>query len=173
MVQVIRLNGQVIDYSQATNYGPLDWRHVWADESSSITPMDVMNVKTPRALDRAIGHLRRNKRAYAMVVYCMAVMMLPGSAEAAGGMGGGKSLIMLFQQGCFWVGMGLTIWGIIEAQVGWPNWQWRILKGVGGYIGVLLVPLLFLELRDTLQVDVWNQIDASGGMSSQPGGVRP
>lgn len=74
-------------------------------------------------------------------------------------MGGGKSIILLLQQASFWVGMGITIWGIVEAQLDFPGWRGRITKGILGYIGILLVPLIFIELQNSLQVDVWSKID--------------
>jgi hypothetical protein len=80
-------------------------------------------------------------------------------AATSAGMSGGKNIILLLQKASFWVGMGITIWGIVEAQLDFPGWKGRIIKGVLGYIGILLVPLVFLELQRSLQVDVWDSID--------------
>jgi hypothetical protein len=49
--------------------------------------------------------------------------------------------------------MGVTIWGIVEAQLDFPGWKGRILKGVLGYAAILIIPLVFLELRSALQVN--------------------
>ncbi|AYP68389.1 hypothetical protein HWB91_gp19 [Bacillus phage vB_BboS-125] len=111
-----------------------------------------------KVIEKVIGHLKRNRKAYTMACYALAVWLMPGNAFAAG-MSGGKNIILLLQKASFWVGMGITIWGIVEAQLDFPGWKGRILKGVLGYIGILLVPLIFLELQASLQVDVWNQID--------------
>lgn len=112
-----------------------------------------------KQIEKVIAHLKRNRKAYTMACYALAVWLMPGNALAAGTMSGGKNIILLLQKASFWVGMGITIWGIVEAQLDFPGWKGRILKGVLGYIGILLVPLVFLELQASLQVDVWNQID--------------
>lgn len=112
-----------------------------------------------RKIEQFLGHLKRNKKAYFTVAYTLALVLLPGNALAAGSMSGGKNIILLLQKASFWVGMGITIWGIVEAQLDFPGWKGRILKGVLGYIGILLVPLVFLELQASLQVDVWEQIN--------------
>jgi hypothetical protein len=124
-----------------------------------------------RRMDAMVGYLKRNQPAYAAVAYFLAVITLPEASQAASGLGGGSRLIMLMQKAAFWLGMAVSIWGIVEAQLDFPGWRGRILKGVLGYIGVLLVPLVFLELDNSLRVDVWQQID--GGTTSATGGVRP
>lgn len=114
-----------------------------------------------RKIDKFLGHLKRNKKAYTTMAYSLALLTLPGgpaAAATAGGMSGGMNLILLLQKASFWVGMGVTIWGLIEMGLDAPGWRGRVLKGVCMYIGVLLVPLVFLELQSSLQVDVWNQI---------------
>jgi hypothetical protein len=137
-----------------------------------------------RKIEKVIAHLKRNRRAYTMACYALALWLLPvmpaidptplgGVAVAAvakaGGMSGGKNIILLLQKASFWVGMGITIWGIVEAQLDFPGWKGRILKGILGYIGILLVPLIFLELQSSLQVDVWSQIDSNPGVLPTPG----
>lgn len=116
-------------------------------------------------IEKVIGHLKRNQKAYTMGVVALAMLLdftgTTHAAAAAGGMSGGKNIILLLQKASFWVGMGITIWGIVEAQLDFPGWKGRILKGILGYIGILLVPLIFLELQASLQVDVWNQIDSA------------
>ncbi|WP_317982484.1 hypothetical protein [Paenibacillus glycanilyticus] len=91
----------------------------------------------------------------------LAMLLEPTGAFAAatGTMSGGRNIILLLQKASFWIGMGITIWGIVEAQLDFPGWKGRIIKGVLGYIGILLVPLVFLELQASLQVDVWDQIE--------------
>lgn len=121
-------------------------------------PVLEIEASEARTIEKVIAHLKRNKKAYTMACYTLAVLLLPNPAAAAG-MSGGKNIILLLQKASFWVGMGITIWGIVEAQLDFPGWKGRILKGVLGYIGILLVPLVFLELQASLQVDVWNQID--------------
>jgi hypothetical protein len=125
-------------------------------------PVLEMEPGEARKVDRFLGHLKQNKKAYTAMAYALAYMLLPGTGEAyaaVGGMSGGKNIILLLQKASFWVGMGITIWGIVEAQLDFPGWKGRILKGILGYIGILLVPLVFLELQASLQVDVWQQID--------------
>jgi hypothetical protein len=112
-------------------------------------------------IEKFLGHLKRNKRAYTSMAYALAVLTMPGNVFAAG-MSGGMSIIVLLQKASFWVGMGITIWGIVEMQLDFPGWRGRILKGVLGYIGILLIPLVFLELQNSLQVDVWNEIQNNG-----------
>jgi hypothetical protein len=103
-----------------------------------------------------------------LVAYFLLVIFEPNTAFAATGFGGGKRLIILLQKGSFWLGMAVSLWGIVEAQLDYPGWRGRILKGVLGYIGCLLIPLVFLELQSSLQADVWNQIDAGGGLDKAP-----
>ncbi|MGO4268234.1 hypothetical protein AB4Z22_00055 [Paenibacillus sp. TAF58] len=124
-------------------------------------------------IEQVISHLKRNRRAYTAACYAIALLLMPtdgGTAFAAtaGGMSGGKNIILLLQKASFWVGMGITIWGIVEAQLDFPGWKGRILKGILGYIGILLVPLIFLELQASLQVDVWNQIDSAPQITTTP-----
>ncbi len=118
----------------------------------------VLDIKEPTTLDKVVDHVRRNYRAYLAAGYTILMVLQPGTALAAGNVNGGIRLILLMQKASFWVGMGVTIWGIVEAQLDYPGWKGRVLKGVLGYIGILLVPLVFLELQNSLQVDVWNQL---------------
>lgn len=99
-----------------------------------------------------------------LVGYFLLVLLEPTNAFAAENFGGGKRLIMLLQKGSFWLGMAVSLWGIVEAQLDYPGWRNRILKGVLGYIGCLLIPLVFLELQSSLQADVWTQIDSGSGL---------
>lgn len=116
--------------------------------------------KEARKIDRVIAHLRRNRRAYSAACMALAMMLEPtGVFAATTGMSGGRNIIILLQKASFWIGMGITIWGIVEAQLDFPGWKGRIIKGVLGYIGILLVPLVFLELQGSLQLDVWNSIE--------------
>lgn len=130
-----------------------------------------------RKIDKFLGHLKRNRKAYIMFAAALAYMLLPGSVEvfaAAGKMSGGRNIILLLQKASFWVGMGITIWGIVEAQLDFPGWKGRILKGILGYIGILLVPLVFLELQSSLQVDVWDSINkGTQDIDSMIKGVQP
>lgn len=112
-----------------------------------------------KKINRVIAHLKRNHRAYIAACFMLATFLEPtGVFAASAGMSGGRNIILLLQKASFWVGMGITIWGIVEAQLDFPGWKGRILKGILGYIGILLVPLVFLELQASLQVDVWDSI---------------
>lgn len=85
---------------------------------------------------------------------------LPMPAMAAGsGTQGGLAILKLMQQASFWVGIGVVVWGIVEAQLDLPGWKGRIMKGIIGYIAILLVPMLFITLRDNLQIDVWTELN--------------
>lgn len=132
-----------------------------------------MPVKEALKVERFLGHLKRNKKAYISLAYALAVLTMPGSGFAATGMPGGMSLIILLQKASFWIGMGVTMWGLIEMGLDAPGWRGRVLKGVFLYIGVLLVPLVFLELQRSLQLDVWEQIQNMNDgtkVNSIPGG---
>lgn len=148
MVNVIRINGNII-------YDVRD------DLQLVFEPGEAARI------EKFLGHLKKNKRAYMATAYGLAVLLLPGSAFAATATSGGMNLILLLQKASFWVGMGVTMWGLIEMGLEAPGWRGRIIKGVLLYVGVLLVPLVFLELQNSLQVDVWNQIEkntpAGGG----------
>jgi hypothetical protein len=141
MVNVIRINGKIV-------------YDVREDLQLEFEPGEALKI------EKFLGHLKRNKRAYMATAYALALITLPGGpAFAAGsGLSGGMNLILLLQKASFWVGMGVTIWGLIEMGLDAPGWRGRVLKGVFMYIGVLLVPLVFLELQNSLQVDVWEQI---------------
>ena len=107
---------------------------------------------------RAVKHVRKHYRSYLTFGYVVVMVLHPTNVLAAGGLNGGMKLIILLQKASFWGGMGVTIWGLIEMQLDYPGWKSRVFKGVLGYIGILVVPLVFLELQNSLQVDVWNQI---------------
>jgi hypothetical protein len=148
MVKVIRVNGNVI-YDLGGVQLPL------------------IDEKEARRLDRAIAHLKRNRRAYMAVCYALALALLPHTAFAAATAGSGLRLLRLVQQGAFWGGIIVTIWGIVEAWLDWPDWKGRVLKGIIGYILILLVPLLFLELDASLGVDVWNELQQRTGVRAK------
>lgn len=139
MVRVIRIGGKVI----------------YDLETTELTFTSVEE----KTLDRLIGHVKRNKQAYASLVYALALLTLPGNVLAAGAMGGGKSIIILMQKAAFWIAIGITIWGVVEMWLEAPNWKGRILKGILGYIIILVIPLIFMELQTNLQADVWQQIE--------------
>lgn len=130
--------------------------------SLQLEVLAVLEIMEPTTMDKVVAHIKRNYRAYLVAGYTILMVVQPGTALAAGGnVNGGIRLILLMQKASFWVGMGVTIWGIVEAQLDYPGWKGRVLKGVLGYIGILLVPLVFLELQNSLQVDVWNQLQGS------------
>jgi hypothetical protein len=112
-------------------------------------------------IEKFLGHLKRNKRAYMTMAYSLALLLMPHGALAAGGMSSGMNLIVLLQKASFWIGMGITIWGIVEMMLDAPGWKGRIMKGILGYIFILIVPLIFLELDRGLRADVWDQINGS------------
>jgi hypothetical protein len=120
-----------------------------------------MEKKEMLKVEKFLGHLKRNKRVYMTMAYVLALNTLPGgSVLAAGaGMSSGFNLIVLLQKAAFWVGLGITIWGIVEMQLDAPGWKGRIMKGILGYIAILLIPLVFLELDAGLRADVWDQIN--------------
>lgn len=108
-----------------------------------------------RQFDRVLTHIAQHQKAYASMVYFTAVLLMPKSALAAGAQSGSGGLRLLFmmQRGAFWLGMAVTVWGIIEAQLDTPGWKARILKGVLGYVGVLLTPLVFIEIRHSMEMN--------------------
>lgn len=108
-----------------------------------------------KVLDHFYGH----KTLYVAAYIAALNAALPSEVLANGGISGGISLIKLMQGASFWVGMGVSIWGIVEAQLDYPGWKGRVMKGVLGYIAILLLPLIFLEIRDNLQVDIWKRIE--------------
>ncbi|MGP9042085.1 hypothetical protein [Cytobacillus kochii] len=148
MVNVVRINGKVI-------------YNVDSDMQIEFLPAEAMRI------EKFLGHLKKNKRAYLATAYGLAVLLMPGNVFAASTMTGGMNLILLLQKASFWVGMGVTMWGLIEMGLEAPGWRGRILKGVFLYIGVLLVPLIFVELQNSLQVNVWEQL------TNQKAGVTP
>lgn len=112
---------------------------------------------------KALDHLIRNQKLYTSAACALLAVSVPGLASAnSGGMSGGMNLIVLLQKAAFWVGMGVTIWGLIEMGLDAPNWRGRVFKGILLYVGVLLVPLVFLELKNSLQMDIWEQINRGG-----------
>jgi hypothetical protein len=120
-----------------------------------------MEHKEMMIVEKFLGHLKRNKRAYMTMAYVLALNTLPGGSilAAGAGMSSGFNLIVLLQKAAFWVGLGITIWGIVEMQLDAPGWKGRIMKGILGYIAILLIPLVFLELDAGLRADVWDQIN--------------
>jgi len=101
-------------------------------------------------------------RKYRMIIalgYAAFLLFLPGvPVFAAAGADGGVAILKLMQMASFWVGIAVVVWGIVEAQLDLPGWKGRIFKGIGGYIAILLVPMLFITLRENLQIDVWQQL---------------
>ncbi len=122
------------------------------------------DVEDGNIFSKAMEHVRKNKKFYLTTAYTLALTALPGGLASAetGEMAGGMNLILLLQKAAFWIGMGVTIWGLIEMGLDAPNWRGRVFKGVLLYVGVLLVPLVFLELQNSLQVDVWDQLNKGG-----------
>lgn len=137
-------------------------RMVIVDMSFASLPPLQIEPQEAKKIEKVIAHLRRNRRVYTSACMFLAMLLEPSGAFAtATGISGGRNIIILLQKASFWVGMGITIWGIVEAQLDFPGWKGRILKGILGYIGILLVPLIFLELQRSLQVDVWDNIEAN------------
>lgn len=137
--------------------------------------VDVIEIKGPTTLEKVKDHIKRNYPAYLTAGYTILMLAQPGitpaSAVAAAAavapdtLGGGARIIVLMQKAAFWVGLGVTIWGIVEAQLDYPGWKGRVGKGVLGYIGILVLPLVFMELRNSLQIDVWQQIQSGAPLS--------
>lgn len=120
---------------------------------------NVVEVKDKQGIrNKVLQHIERNAGYYAGAAVFVLTVVLPGTAEAASG-GGGMRLIKLMQKATFWLGLAVSIWGIVEMQLDLPGWTGRIMKGVLGYVAILLIPLVFLELEGTLAVDVWEQIE--------------
>jgi len=142
---------------------------VWGLKLEVLEVLEVLEISEPTTMDKLADHVKRNYRAYLTAGYTILMLIHPVTSLAAGGnLNGGIRLILLMQKASFWVGMGVTIWGIVEAQLDYPGWKGRVLKGVLGYIGILLVPLVFLELQNSLQVDVWNQLQGSTAPGAAP-----
>lgn len=114
-------------------------------------------IENIRKVDTALFKYEKYRGLFALG-YTAFLILLPQTVFAATA-NGGIALIKLMQQASFWVGIGVVIWGIVEAQLDLPGWKSRILKGVLGYIAILVVPLLFVSLRDNLQIDMWQQLN--------------
>jgi len=118
--------------------------------------------ETKRYAEMIIDHFKKHKAKYMSSILAISVTLFPSTSLAATASSsdiGGKGLIVLLQKASFWLGMGVTIWGIVEAMLDYPGWKGRIAKGVLGYIAILLIPLLFFELQNHLMSDVWKQIE--------------
>jgi hypothetical protein len=111
-------------------------------------PTDVFFSK----VDAALFHLKPY-RAYLALGYAVALVILPAAPVLAASAAGGLKLLQLFQKASFWVGLGITIWGVIEMQLDLPGWKGRIFKGFVGYVLVLILPLIFLSIQDALLLD--------------------
>lgn len=112
--------------------------------------VDVDPIQRPALLqmaDRALAAF--DKPMWRLMVTAVAWLTMPTAAFAATTGTGGWALIHLLQQGAFWVGMAVSIWGVYEWQVGGPGWKERIIKGVGGYLLILVLPLIFTVLRSS------------------------
>lgn len=126
--------------------------------------IEIMYVKNKKKINKekltkdVLTHFYKHKKLYVTAYLIALNTAIPGTALAASKAAGGIRLIKLMQAASFWIGLGVSIWGIVEAQLDYPGWKGRVLKGVLGYIAILLLPLIFIELRDSLQVDVWNQL---------------
>jgi cell division protein FtsW (lipid II flippase) len=132
--------------------------------------MHVSNRKPVKAINQAVKKVwdidpfmvlnDPKLRKLFVIGYAVALTLLPSTALAAAGASGGLAIIQLLQRASFWLGIGVVIWGVIESQLDLPGWKWRIAKGVLGYILILLVPMVFIELRDSLQIDqdTWNRL---------------
>jgi hypothetical protein len=57
-------------------------------------------------------------------------------------------LIQLLQEAALPVGIGIAIWGMIEWMLDNPGGKDRVKKAVGCYIGIYVVPYIFLVIRD-------------------------
>lgn len=113
-------------------------------------------------INKVIEHLKRNQKTYTAAVLFLAMWLDGGVSFAAGNISGGQNIILLMQKAAFWIGMGVSIWGVVEAQLDLPGWRGRIAKGVLGYVAILIIPLIFVELSNSLSIDVWNEIGGMG-----------
>lgn len=118
-------------------------------------------LETKRYAEAIINHIEKHKYKYSIATLTLSTVMFPITGLAASDTSdiGGKGLIVLLQKASFWLGMGVTIWGIVEAMLDYPGWKGRIAKGVLGYIAILLIPLLFFQLQEHLMSDVWKVIE--------------
>ena len=103
--------------------------------------------------------MKINNKFYIIAYSIFLSVVTSSTAYAVGGSLGAMRLIKLMQAATFWIGVGVAIWGIVEAMLDYPGWRARILKGILGYIAILVLPLVFIEIRQSLYVDVWNEID--------------
>ena len=70
---------------------------------------------------------------------------------------GGYRIIQLAQDGAFWIGIIMVIYGLTEAMMGYPNWKKRLFTVVMSYIAILVVPIVFLEIKNSLQPEMRRQ----------------
>jgi len=83
-------------------------------------------------------------------VTALAILTAPHIAWAASSAGGWKIIHML-QAGAFWIGLAVSIWGVYEWQIGGPGWKDRIMKGFLGYVLIMLLPMLFISVKEAMQ----------------------
>ena len=103
--------------------------------------------------------IRHDKTRKAIAIgYCVFLSCLPSITLAATNGDGGTNMLMLVQKASFWIGLCVVAWGIIEWQMDLPGWKERIKRGVLGYIAILILPIIFVTLRDNLQIDMWKKL---------------
>jgi len=78
--------------------------------------------------------------------------LLPYTVQASAGLDGASRLIDKLQSAALWFGLALGIWGIYEWMMGSPGGLDRFKRAVLGYVAILLMPLLFFELRDSFSI---------------------
>lgn len=132
----------------------------------------VMRVKKadmkPKAIDTLKKFMEGVETAYlylrpyrilVALAYALFLTCLPGTALAASA-AGGLRLLKLAQQASFYIGIIVAIWGIVEMQLDLPGWKGRIAKAVVGYVLILLIPTVFVSLREALEIDdaYWNSV---------------
>lgn len=111
--------------------------------------------------EKVQDHLFRHQKTYVtsgMLLSSLAYPLTGLAASDAGVSVGGMSLVMLLQKASFYLGMGVVIWGIVESMLDFPGWKGRVTKGLIGYIAILYVPIVFMEIRNSIQGDVWSQL---------------
>jgi hypothetical protein len=60
-------------------------------------------------------------------------------------------LIETLQDFALPVGIGVSIWGLIEIMIGNPGGKQKLKYAIMGYIGIFIVPFLFYEIHDAFQ----------------------
>lgn len=77
-------------------------------------------------------------------------MLMASGVLASGDLSGLETIIKLFQDFAYYIGMGYAIWGTIEYSMDVPAGGSKVKRAIVGFIGVYIIPIVFKAIKNAL-----------------------